>query len=77
MADITACFGHGCVSRDTCYRFTCVKSEWQSYADFDLTRGIIPSNNEANCSYYWRQVDNEKKIAGNKTKLFRGAIDIP
>jgi hypothetical protein len=45
MADLTLCISSECPLRDSCHRFTCPPSEWQSYAAF-FSEG-------EKCSYYW------------------------
>lgn len=45
MADLTLCISSECPLRESCHRFTCPPSEWQSYAAF-FQEG-------EKCSYYW------------------------
>ena len=39
MPDITMCLNHSCPMRFTCYRFTAVPGEWQSYSCFKPVNG--------------------------------------
>jgi hypothetical protein len=45
MADLTLCISSECPLRESCHRFTCPPSEWQSYADF--------FQDGEKCSHYW------------------------
>lgn len=55
MADITACAGHGCPKKETCYRYTCPKSEWQAYGNF----WYDDRAEDGKCPWYWRLEEYE------------------
>jgi hypothetical protein len=46
MPDITMCSGEGCPLKDSCYRYTAVEDEYQSYF-------IDPPFEDAECDHYW------------------------
>lgn len=48
MADITMCADVECPSREKCFRFTAVKSDHQTFADFTSLR-----NGESKCRSFW------------------------
>ena len=53
MADITKCTGENCSKKETCYRYTAISSERQSYF-------IEPPIKAGNCIYYWEQKLDKK-----------------
>lgn len=52
MADISACMGRNCPIAQKCYRFTCKKEYYQTYADFTYIDG--------KCDYFWDNGDDEQ-----------------
>jgi len=55
MPDISMCASTECPSRHTCYRATAIRSEHQSWRDFEATR----KGRERCDSYIERGVENE------------------
>lgn len=54
MADITKCTGENCTKKETCYRYTAISSERQSYFIEP------PLSKTGNCIYYWAQKLDKK-----------------
>lgn len=48
MADITMCTGEGCEAKFTCYRFTAIRHERQSFF-------VNSPIKDGSCEYYWKK----------------------
>lgn len=56
------CPGEYCPKRTTCYRYTAVQSEWQSWGNFCDN----PKAERGECEYYWPN-EAELKRTGENT----------
>jgi hypothetical protein len=60
MPDISKCSGKDCPLKESCYRFTAVSSDYQSYF-------MTPPIKDGKCEHYWE--DKTLKQKGKWKKL--------
>ncbi len=56
MPDIAMCNNEKCPSKESCYRYTAIPSDWQSY-DYSFA----PKEGEGKCEYYWNNIEDYGK----------------
>ena len=56
MPDISKCKGGDCPLKDSCYRYTVIPSDYQSYL-YSPPYKVI--NNHLMCEYFWRNHENK------------------